>query len=52
MRIPAFKTNGLSEALKISRVRFPSDPGETSMLPMCVVMPMRASVVEPSYKPA
>jgi len=52
MRIPALRTKEASEALKISKVRFPTDPGEMNMLPMCEVMPTLASVVDPSYNPA
>ncbi len=52
MRIPDFKTNEESEALKISNVRFPTDPGEMNMLPICEMIPTRARVVDPSYNPA
>jgi len=53
IRIPALSANDLSEALKISSVRFPSEQGEINMLPICdEVIPTRARVVDPLYNPA
>ena len=48
MRMPDLSVKAMSDALKISNVRLPSEPGEMSMLPMWEVMPNRASVVLPS----